>query len=270
MQQLTAPHENFEVTKHMDDDGFEYWTARELMNLLGYTKWSNFEKTIEKAMKSCSTSNQKISDHFPEISKKIIIATGTAKQTTRRIKDYKLSRYACYLIAQNGDPNKTPIAVAQTYFAIQTRRQELFQSLNEDERRLFIRNEVKKQNKKLFSTAKKAGVKDFASFNNFGYLGLYNQPLEKVKETKKIGEDDILDRAGSTELAANLFRITQAEEKIKNEQLHGQGKANIAHYVVGKQVRKSIEEIGGTMPEKLPPQQHIEKLNDPAQQKLLK
>ncbi len=269
MQTLTAPHQNFEITKHIDESGFEYWTARELMELLGYSKWSNFKKIIEKAIISCSKSGQKISDHFPETSKKIIIATGTSKQTSRDIQDYKLSRYACYLIAQNGDPNKAPIAVAQTYFALQTRRQELFQSLNEDERRLFIRNEVKKQNKKLFSTAKKAGVKDFAAFNNFGYLGLYNQPLEKIKSSKNIGEDDILDRAGSTELAANLFRITQAEEKIKNEHLHGQGKANIAHFVVGKQVRKSIEEIGGTMPENLPPQPHIAKLK-PKSQKLLK
>ncbi len=261
-----SPHMQFEEVKHLDTQKNEFWHARELMPLLDYSQWKNFEIVLEKAKKACVNSGQEVTSHFSEISKKVALGSGSV----REVKDYKLSRYACYLVAQNGDPAKTAIANAQTYFAIQTRRQELFQSLGEDQRRLFIRSEIKKQNKQLFSTAKKAGVTDFGKFNKMGYLGLYNSPIEKVKEQKGIGDDDILDRSGSTELAANLFRITQTEDKIKREEVKGSGMANIAHYVVGQQVRKSIKEIGGTMPEDLPPAEHINKLKNPGQQKLIK
>lgn len=266
----TSPHRHFEDIKRTDDSGVEYWEARELMPLLGYSKWDNFKITINKAISSAKKAGQSPKYHFADASKKIIIAKGSPKQTTRIIEDFKLSRYGCYLIAQNGDPRKGAIALAQTYFAIQTRRQELMQNLNEDERRLFIRREIKEQNKQLFSTAKKIGVRDFGKFNNFGYLGLYDLPIQKIKDKKGLGKDDILDRAGSTELAANLFRITQTEEKIHHENITGQGRANITHLAVGKKVRDTIKAIGGTLPENLPPAPNIKSISNPGQPKLIK
>lgn len=264
---LSSPHRDFESIKHTTDRKDEFWTARELMPILSYSNWRNFEIVLEKAKRACVTSGQEVTSHFVDTIKKVKLGLGGI----REVKDYKLSRYACYLIAQNGDPSKEPIAQAQTYFAIQTRRQELFQNLGEDERRLFIREEIKKQNKQLFSTAKKAGVTDFGKFNKMGYLGLYDQDIDQVKEKKGIGQDDILDRAGSTELAANLFRITQTEEKMKKEEVKGEGRANITHLMVGKKVRDSIKDIGGTMPEDLPPAQHIKEIkSNPGQQKLIK
>lgn len=256
----SAPHKNFEEIKEIDENGVEYWEARELMPLLGYTKWENFEKVIKKAKISCKKAEQSASYHFADVRKMIIIAKGSAKQAQRKIKDYKLSRYACYLIAQNGDPSKEPIATAQTYFAVQTRKQELFQELGEDMKRLFIREEVRKQNRQLFSTARKADVKNFGKFNNMGYLGLYGMGLPKIKKKKGIGKDDVLDRAGATELAANLFRITQTDDKIRKEEIKGEGRASMTHYSVGHKVRKTIEEIGGEMPENLPSEKHIKKL----------
>lgn len=186
----------------------------------------------------------------------VTIGSGAERKTT----EYRLSRYACYLIAQNGDSRKKEVATAQTYFAIQTRKQEILQQLDEDGKRLFIRNEVKQQNKQLFSTAKQAGVTNFGKFNNMGYIGLYGMSLPKLKTKKKIGNDDVLDRAGATELAANLFRITQTDDKIKKEKITGDGRASGAHFSVGSKVRESIEKIGGTMPEDLPPQKHIKEL----------
>lgn len=256
----SAPHKNFEEIKKLDENGIEYWEARELMPLLGYTDWKNFIKVIEKAIISCKKSKQPANYHFSDVGKMIIIAKGSAKQTTRKIKDYKLSRYACYLIAQNGDPSKEPIATAQTYFAVQTRRQELSQDLNEDMKRLFIREEVRKQNKKLFSTAKHAGVKNFGKFNNMGYLGLYGMSISKIKKKKGIGKDDILDRAGATELAANLFRITQTDDKMAKDKIKGEGRASMTHYSVGTKVRRTIEEIGGEMPENLSSEKHARKI----------
>ncbi len=256
-----SPHKNFEEIKKIDKNGIEYWEARELMPLLGYQKWSNFESVvIEKAKVSCRNSGQDIQNHFADIGKMIKIAIGSPKEASRKIHDYKLSRYACYLIAQNGDPAKKPIAHAQTYFAIQTRREEIFQQLDESGQRLFLRGEVKTHNKELNETAYNVGVKNFGKFNNAGYIGLYGMSKKSVQNKKRIGKDDVLDRAGATELAANLFRITQTDEKLKREKIKGEGHATFAHIVVGQKVRKSIKDIGGTMPEDLPAQKHIKEL----------
>jgi DNA-damage-inducible protein D len=257
---LNAPHKSFEEIKKFDDDGNEFWEARELMRILGYEEWRKFLGVIEKAKKSCSESGQDIENHFVRSDKKIKIAKGTSKEAARNIVDYKLSRYACYLIAQNGDSRKKAIATAQTYFAIQTRRQEIFQDLNPGEQRLFLRGEVKTHNKELTSTAARAGVKNFGKFNNAGYLGLYGMHKKSVQIKKSIGEDDVLDRAGATELAANLFRITQTNEKLKKEKIKGEGRASFTHIVVGQKVRKSIKDIGGTMPEDLPAEPHIKEI----------
>ena len=254
----STPHKNFEGIKKIDENGVEYWEARELMPLLGYTKWENFEKVVKKAKIACKKSKQPVENHFPDVRKMVTLGSGSK----RRVKDYKLSRYACYLIAQNGDSSKEAIATAQTYFAVQTRRQEIYQQLDENTKRLFIREEVRKQNKQLFSTARKAGVKNFGKFNNMGYLGLYGMSLPKIKKKKGIGKDDVLDRAGATELAANLFRITQTDDKIVKDKIKGEGRASMTHYSVGHKVRKTIEEIGGEMPESLPAEQHVKKIND--------
>lgn len=267
---INTPDKNFEEIKKIDENGVEYWEARELMPLLEYNKWSNFENVvIEKAKRACKNSSQEINYHFADIGKMIKIASGTAKETNRIIKDYKLSRYACYLIAQNGDSSKRAVATAQTYFALQTRRQEIFQQLPENEQRLFLRGEVKTHNKSLNTTASNAGVKNFGKFNNAGYLGLYGMNKTSVQQRKRIGDDDVLDRAGATELAANLFRITQTDEVLKKENIKGEGRATFKHIVVGQKVRKSIQDIGGTMPEDLPPEPHIKQI-EKQQKKLLK
>lgn len=264
-----APHRNFEDIKKIDENGVEYWEARELMPLLEYTDWRNFNGIIFKAKEACRNSRQTIENHFVDINKMIKIALGTVKETTRYIPDHRLSRYACYLVAQNGDSSKKAIATAQTYFAIQTRKQEVFQQLNKGEQRLFLRGEVKTHNKELNATAYDAGVKNFGKFNNAGYLGLYGMNKKNVQQRKFIGKDDVLDRAGSTELAANLFRITQTDEKLKKEAIKGEGRATFAHITVGEKVRKSIKDIGGTMPEDLAPEPHIKEL-EKLQKKQLK
>jgi DNA-damage-inducible protein D len=257
-QVLTGPHKDFETIRKVGEDGVEYWEARELMVLMGYIEWRKFEQSIIRAQKSCVSSGQSIQDHFVGADKMIKIATGSKKEALRKVKNYHLSRYACYLVAQNGDSRKKEIALAQTYFAWQTRKQELFEAMDADGKRLYVRQEVISHNKKLFDTAKKAGVTNFGKFNNAGYLGLYGLDAQEIKEKKKIGNDDILDRAGSTELAANLFRITQTDEKIRKEDIQGEEKATVTHYHVGAKVRKTIKEIGGTMPEDLAPEEHIE------------
>lgn len=257
---IKSPHKNFENIKKIDGNGVEYWEARELMPLLEYTDWRNFNSVILKAQEACKNSEQTVGNHFVETNKMIKIAVGTAKEATRLIQDYKLSRYACYLIAQNGESSKQAIATAQTYFAIQTRKQEVFQQLAENEKRLFVRGEIKDHNKKLFTTAKQVGVNNFARFNNAGYEGLYGMRKDQIQKKKSIGKDDVLDRAGTTELAANLFRITQTDEKIRNEDIKGDFKASNTHFVVGKKVRHAIREIGGTMPENLKPEKHIKEL----------
>lgn len=253
---INSPHKDFESIKKIDESGVEYWTARELMILLGYSNWQNFDIVVKKAIQSCVNSRQFPQDHFTDVSKLIKMA----KEAVRKIDDYKLDRYACYLIAQNGDPRKKEIAFAQTYFAIQTRNQEIQQSLSEDERRVQTRDEVTKENKKLFSTARLAGVSNFGKFNDAGYKGLYTMPLSEIENKKGIKKGELLDRAGSEELGANLFRITQTEAKLKRENIKGDIDSQKTHFDIGKKVRQTIKEIGGEMPEKLAPETHIKKI----------
>lgn len=247
---------NFESIKHGDEYGIEYWTARELLVVLGYTEWRNFEDVIKKAKLSCIKSKQLIEDHFVNVNKMIKIA----KEAVRQVDDYKLDRYACYLIAQNGDSRKEQIAIAQTYFAIQTRKQELYQLSSESLKRIQARNEVSDKNKKLFSTARLAGVSNFGKFNDAGYKGLYTMSLKDIENKKKIPKGQLLDHAGSEELGANIFRITQTEAKLKRENIKGDTDAQRTHFDIGKKVRQTIKEIGGTMPENLKPEKHIKEI----------
>ena len=236
----------FEQIKHVNENEQEFWYARELQEVLEYKQWRRFEDTIERAKDSCQNSGNEISDHFAAVGKTIDMPKGAKKA----IKDYMLSRYACYLIVMNGDSRKDVIALGQTYFAIKTRQQELIENydmLSEEQKRLSIRNEIIKHNKSLAEAAQMAGVttpKDYAIFQNKGYQGLYGG----------LGAREIHKRKGmgSTELAANLFRATQTDEKIRRENIQGKQKANQTHYEVGKKVRQTIKELGGTMPEDLP------------------
>ena len=251
-------NKDFESIKKIDENGIEYWEARELMPILGYEKWQNSEEVIARAAKACINSGQDVDNHFTNISKMVKIGS----DSVRKVNDWKLDRYACYLIAQNGDSNKVEIALAQTYFAIQTRKQEVFEQMPEADKRLFIRGEVTEENKKLFSTAKRAGVTKFGSFNDAGYQGLYGMPLRDIENKKGIKKGDLLDRAGTTELAANLFRITQTDEKIKKDDVKGDGQASKTHFMVGGKVRQTIKDIGGTTPENLPSERHIKELKN--------
>ena len=243
----------FENIKHIDEIGNEYWLARELQVVFKYTQWRRFENTIIKAKTACNNSNISVKDHFANVGKMINIGKGG----TRNIDDYKLSRYACYLIAQNGDPRKEVIALAQTYFAIQTRKQELtgkeYGELTEDEKRIYQRNLTRKGNYNLNQTAKEVGVKNFDKFHNAGYRGLYNgESADDIAKRKKLRyREDILDNMGSDELIINLFRISQTNQAIKNDKIYGENNANKTHYKVGREIRKSIKRIGGTMPEEL-------------------
>ena len=244
----------FESIKHIDENGTEFWYARELMQALGYNKWENFEKVILKAKNACENSNINVSDHFADVRKMVSIGSNAK----RKQNDYKLTRYACYLIAQNGDSRKSVIALAQTYFAIQTRKQEVsekeYSTLTEDEKRFYQRNLTKKGNYSLNQTAKNAGVKNFDQFHNSGYKGLYNgETADDIAKRKGLRyREDILDNMGSVELAANLFRITQTESKLKMENIKTEKEANQAHYIVGKNIREVIKKNGGIMPEELP------------------
>lgn len=244
----------FEEIKHIDESGVEFWYARELMEILEYTQWRNFLKVIDKAMEACKNSNINVREHFADVSKMIQIANNAE----RVVDDYKLTRYACYLIAQNGDSRKKTIALAQTYFAVQTRKQEItrqeYEQLSEDEKRLYTRQNVKDKNKFLFDTAKLAGVKNYGKFNNYGYRGLYNGETAKdIAKRKGISEkEDILDYMSSTELATNLFRITQTDEVLKNKNINNEDDACKTHHNVGQAVRQTIKKIGGTMPEDMP------------------
>mgnify|MGYP000836223671 CR=1 FL=1 len=249
----------FESIKHIDESGNEYWTSRTMWKILEYTEYRHFLPVIEKAKVACLNSGQRVEDHFEDILEMVGIGSGAE----RAVDSIKLSRYACYLIVQNADPNKTIVAQGQTYFAIQTRIAEVrqmseYQELSdEEEKRLFLRTEMLKHNSLLASAAKDAGVidsKDYAVFQNWGYQGLYGgmkaKDIHHRKGLKK--SQKILDHMGSTELAANLFRATQTEEKLRRENIKGKQRANQTHYEVGAKVRQTIKELGGTMPENLP------------------
>ncbi len=250
--------QTFEDIKQVTDDGKEFWFARQLGKILGYAEFRNFQPVIEKAKIACEQSGQQVDNHFVEMHEMIEIGKGGK----REMPSIGLSRYACYLIVQNGEPSKPVVANGQTYFAMQTRRQELaddgqFQQLKEDEKRVFLRNELREHNKQLVETAQQAGVEsalDFAIFQNHGYKGLYGgldaKGIHIKKGLKK--SHHILDHMGSTELAANLFRATQTEEKLKRDGVKGKTNANKTHYEVGKKVRETIKELGGTMPEDMP------------------
>ena len=248
--------EIFEKLKHVNEYGQEFWYARELQVALEYSQWRYLKEAIERAKTACTNSGQNMTDHFAEVRKMVEIGSNAK----REIEDIALSRYACYLIVMNGDSRKEVIALGQTYFAVKTRQQELIEDydrLTEEQKRLAIRNEMKRHNSALANAAQEAGVEqpiDFAIFQNYGYMGLYNglkaQDIKTRKGLKK--NQDILDFMGSTELAANLFRATQTEEKLRREHIQGKSEANKTHYEVGKKVRQTIKELGGTMPEDLP------------------
>ena len=250
--------QTFEGIKHIDENGMEFWYARELMITLEYTKWGNFKNVIIKAIQSCENSNINAFDHFAEVGKTVPMPSGARPKV---IEDFRLTRYACYLIAQNGSPTKKQIALAQTYFAVQTRKQEIteeeYKKLPEDERRKYNRKIVKDRNTILYAAAQEAGV------TNYGYKGLYNGETEDdIHKRKGLNEkESILDYMGSEELGANIFRITQTEAKLRNDKVNNEDDACITHYTVGKTVRKAIEELGGTMPENLPtPEKSIQQL----------
>ena len=276
---LTPEEENsyteslFESIKHVNEYGQEFWYARELQIALEYSKWENFKKVIDKAIESCTNSGTETWDHFAEVRKMVPIGSGAE----RELEDYELSRHACYLIVQNGDPRKKVIALGQTYFAVKTRQQELienFDSLEEDQKRLAIRNEMKEHNKLLVAAAKDAGVEtslEYATFQNYGYMGLYGglkaQDIKNRKQLKK--NQNILDHMGYEELAANLFRATQTEAKLRRDNVQGKDKANKTHFDVGQKVRQTIADLGGTMPEDLPtPEKSIKQLEREQQKRL--
>lgn len=265
----------FESIKYIDENGIEYWTSRSLWKILEYNEYRNFLPVVEKAKIACKNSGQNIEDHFVEINEMVAIGSGAE----RPVDSVKLSRYACYLIVQNADPSKPIVAQGQTYFAIQTRIAEVqqmkeYQELSsEEEKRLFLRTELQKHNSQLASAAKDAGVidsRDYAIFQNYGYQGLYGGMTAKDIHVKKglKKSQKILDHMGSTELAANLFRATQTEEKLRRENIKGKQEANMTHYEVGAKVRQTIKELGGTMPEDLPTAESIKAI-EKKKQKLL-
>ena len=271
-----AHHQSFEGIRQQDEAGNEFWSARDLAPLLEYQDWRNFMQVADKARQACEQSGQPVSDHFGETTKMVPIGSNAQ----RKVPDVHLSRYACYLVVLNGDPGKAVIANGQTYFATQTRRQELadasgFGQLSEDQKRLAIRNELAQHNKYLAAAAAEAGVEsglDFAIFQDHGYRGLYGglgaKALHAQKGLKK--SQKILDHMGSTELAANLFRATQTEEKLRRDGVKGKQEANQTHFAVGQKVRETIKELGGTMPEDLPtPERSIKQIEN-AQQRLPK
>lgn len=247
-------NKTFEDIKHIDENGIEFWYARELMTILQYANWQNFEKIIEKAKISCKNSDINVFEHFTDVNK----LSKRANNAEVTINDYKLTRYACYIIAQNGDSRKKVIALAQTYFAVQTRKQEIsekeYSSLTEDEKRFYQRDLTRKGNYSLNQTAKKSGVKNFDKFHNAGYKGLYNvETADDIAKRKGLRyREDILDNMGSAELIANLFRISQTEQKLRKDNVKTEKEANETHYTIGKNIREVIAKNGGTMPEDLP------------------
>lgn len=268
---ITRHHATFDRLRHADDHGREFWRARELARALEYSEYRHFLPVIEKAKEACRGSGHDPVDHFEDFLDMVDIGSGAQ----RELADVRLSRYACYLVVQNGDPSKPVVANGQTYFALQTRRQELadeavFAGLGEDEKRLAIRNELAAHNRQLAAAAKDAGVEtplDYAVFQDHGYRGLYGglgaKEIHARKGLKK--SQKILDHMGSTELAANLFRATQTEDKLRREGIRGKAKANQAHREVGQKVRQTIAELGGAMPENLPtPARSVQQLESQA------
>ena len=267
--------QTFESIKHVNEYGEEYWLARELQLVLEYAQWRRFSDAIERAKLACKNSGFAVEDHFADIGKMVDIGSGAERQ----IDDVMLSRYACYLIVMNGDPRKEVISIGQSYFAVKTRQQELidnYEQMSEDQKRLAIRTEMKRHNIALADAAHDAGVieqKDYAIFQNKGYQGLYGglgvKEIHARKGLKK--SEKILDHMGSTELAANLFRATQTEEKLRRENIQGKAAANQAHYDVGRKVRQTIQELGGTMPEDLPtPEKSVKQIEREVERKKLK
>jgi len=261
----------FERIKRTNDTGNEYWSSRDFAQVLDYSDYRNFEQVINKARTACFNSGQRMDDHFVDVTEMVDLGSGAKRQ----VKSVFLSRYACYLIVQNADPGKEIVALGQTYFAVQTRKQELAGQQVEDERRLLLREEMRLHNVKLADAAKDAGViepKDYAIFQNHGYMGLYGGLNAKgIHQRKSLkNSQQILDHMGSTELAANLFRATQAEEKLRREKIIGKSKANQAHREVGAKVRQTIKELGGTMPEDLPTTDSIKKLETTKKKALVK
>ncbi len=268
---IPSEYKSFEEIKRTREDNSEYWLAREFQKALQYAKWENFKKVIDRAMLACKNAGFEITDHFPEVRKTVEMPS---KAKPKTIVDYELTRYACYLIVQNGDPRKEIIAIGQTYFAIQTRRQELndyFNSLDEDNKRLVVRGDIKQWNQLLAESAHQAGVltdEEFATFQNAGYMGLYGgETVADIHKRKGLKPNEkILDFMASPELIANLFRISQTEEKIKKEFIQGAENATMAHYEVGTAVREAIKKVNGTLPEDMEtPKQSI---NDIEKKKL--
>lgn len=265
----------FESIRRTNDEGHEFWSARDLSKVLGYARWDKFKNAIEKAEVACTNSGYSVEDHFSHVGNMI----ETGKGARREVKDVLLSRYACYLIVQNADPSKAIVAVGQTYFAVQTRRAETaddeLAGLTEDQKRLYVRAQLVEHNRLLADAANDAGVvapRDFAIFQDHGYMGLYGGLKARDIHTRKALKQgqQILDHMGSTELAANLFRATQTEEKLRRENIQGKTEANQTHFAVGRKVRQTIEELGGTMPEDLPsPPKSIQQLQREEKQRAL-
>jgi DNA-damage-inducible protein D len=267
---MTNENKKFEAIKHTDEMGCEFWLARELQEVLDYKKWENFHKVIKTAQIACNISQHEVIDHFAEVKKLVVMPKGgksnsvlltSGKPKTKQVQDYKLSRYACYLIVMNGDPRKQVIANGQTYFAIKTRQQEfneLYSQLSEDDKRLFLRGDIKQKNMLLAECAKKAGIItpiEYAVFQDYGYKGLYNgETARDIADRKGIDaeKESILDYMGSLELATNLFRITATEDSLRRRKITDRQEAQTTHYNIGKSVRKTLAEIGANMPEKMP------------------
>ena len=261
----------FENIKHIDENGNEYWYARELQKILEYQRWDKFCNVINDAIDACKTSNYSVMNHFSQVGKMVEIGS----KTSRKIKDYKLSRYACYLIVQNCDPRKKAVALGQTYFAIQTRKQEIleeYEHLSEDEKRLIIRKQTRIGNRDLNRTAVNAGVKNLDKFHNAGYKGLYNgETADDIAKRKGLRyREDILDNMGSSELATNLFRISQTNERLINDKIKGENESCDTHYEIGKNIREVIAKNGGTMPEDLPtPKKSLKEIEKENKNKLI-
>ena len=273
MDEKIYSNQSFEDIKHIDENEIEFWYARELQKVLDYKEWRKFENVIQKAIMACKNTGIIEAEHFVGADK----LSKRANNAEVLIKDYKLTRYACYLIAQNGDSRKKVIALAKTYFAIQTRKQEIsekeYSLLTEDEKKFYQRNLTRKGNYSLNQTAKNAGVKNFDKFHNSGYKGLYNgETADDIAKRKGLRyREDILDNMGSEELAANLFRITQTESKLKRDNISTEKEANKTHYNIGKNIREVIAKNGGTMPENLPtPEKSLKQLEKESKKKLLK